>query len=100
MRMMSKARTESQTSTEAAVDAATAASYKTDALDELLEDSLFKKKKAAMPVTEETILDAALKAKVDPKDFNIDSSAKQTASPAPAAPAPADDQQLQTYSNM
>ena len=43
------------------------AMYKSDALDELLEDNLFKKKKAALPATEESVIDQALKAKVDEK---------------------------------
>jgi len=41
--------------------------YKSDALDELLEDNLFKKKKAPLPVTEDSLLDQALFAKVDEK---------------------------------
>lgn len=50
------------TASEAAAEATADASYKSDALDELLEDSLFKRKKAALPVTEDTLVDAALKA--------------------------------------
>jgi hypothetical protein len=46
-------------------------------LDELLEGSLFKKKKTALPVTEDTIVDLAMSAKVDPKDFNLQEQPKE-----------------------
>ena len=54
---------------EAEASAQVEATYKSDALDELLEDNLFKKKKAAQPTTEESLLDQALKAKVDEKSL-------------------------------
>lgn len=43
--------------------------YKSDALDELLEDSLFKKKKVPLATTEDSLLDQALFAKVDEKSL-------------------------------
>ena len=58
------------------------ATYKSDALDELLEDNLFKKKKAALPNTEESLLDQALKAKVDEKSL-----LGETQQPAQTLPA-------------
>jgi len=45
------------------------AGYKSDALDELLEDNLFKRKKAPLPPTEDSLVDIALKAKVNEKDL-------------------------------
>ena len=63
----------SQTTTEAEAaaqaEAAVQAGYKSDALDELLEDNLFKRKKAALPNTEESLVDQALKAKVNEKEL-------------------------------
>ena len=63
----------SQTTTEteaaAQAEAAVQAGYKSDALDELLEDNLFKRKKAALPNTEESLVDQALKAKVNEKEL-------------------------------
>ena len=63
----------SQTTTEteaaAQTEAAVQAGYKSDALDELLEDNLFKRKKAALPNTEESLVDQALKAKVNEKEL-------------------------------
>lgn len=50
-------------------------SYKSDALDELLEGSLFKKKTREMPQTDD-LVDEAMHAQVDPKIFNIDDSTK------------------------
>ena len=41
--------------------------YKSDALDELLEDNLFKKKKT--PVTNDDFVELALHAKVDANEF-------------------------------
>ena len=59
------------TAADAAAAATEDASYKSDALDELLENSLFKRKHAPLPVSEESILDQALKAPVDPADFSL-----------------------------
>jgi len=63
-------------STESKTDQAQSSLYKSDALDELLEGSLFKKKKTALPVTEDTIIDLAMSAKVDPKEFNLQEQSK------------------------
>ena len=63
-------------STESKIDQAQSSLYKSDALDELLEGSLFKKKKTALPVTEDTIIDLAMSAKVDPKEFNLQEQSK------------------------
>ena len=38
-------------------------------MDELLEDNLFKRKKAPLPSTEESLVDQALKAKVNEKEL-------------------------------
>jgi hypothetical protein len=45
--------------------------YKSDALDELLEGSLFKKKTKGLDL-EEDLVDQALHAKIDSKVFNND----------------------------
>jgi len=63
-------------STESKTYQAQSSLYKSDALDELLEGSLFKKKKTALPVTEDTIIDLAMSAKVDPKEFNLQEQSK------------------------
>ena len=55
--------------TEAEAQTLEDASYKSDALDELLENSLFKRKHAPEPVTEESVVDLALKAPVNESDF-------------------------------
>lgn len=47
------------------------AEYKSDALDELLGDSLFKKKKQTAPASEDTLVDTVLNAKVDLKELNL-----------------------------
>ena len=54
-----------------AATASTNAEYKSDALDELLGDSLFKKKKSEAPATEETLVDKVLGAKVNLKELNL-----------------------------
>ena len=64
---MSQTTTESEAAAQA--EAAVQAGYKSDALDELLEDNLFKRKKAALPNTEESLVDQALKAKVNEKEL-------------------------------
>ena len=77
------------------------ASYKSDALDELLENSLFKRKHAPAPVTEESIVDEALKAKVDPNDFNCGSSPDKTPAAAPQlVPKDQAPDETVSYSNM
>lgn len=58
-----------ETTSKASSKASSDAEYKSDALDELLEDSLFKKKKADN--SPESEVDKALHAKVDLKDFNL-----------------------------
>jgi hypothetical protein len=55
--------------TKAEANALEDASYKSDALDELLENSLFKRKHAPELVTEESLVDLALKAPVNESDF-------------------------------
>ena len=39
--------------------------------------SWFKKKKSTLPVTEDTIVDLAMSAKVDPKEFNLQETPKE-----------------------
>ena len=59
----SKATSQSQSTAKAQ------ATYKSDPLDELLEDNLFKRKKAPLPATEDSLVDQALKAKVNEKEL-------------------------------
>ena len=61
------------------------AEYKSDALDELLEGSLFKKKKPDH--SEESQVDQALHAKVDLKEFNLVSEKTEEAKPSEEAQA-------------
>jgi len=77
------------TTTEAAASTTTAAQsqveYKSDALDELLGDSLFKRKKSAQAPTEDTLVDQVLSAQVDMKALNLaDTSQEATETPADA----------------
>ena len=83
-----KQKTNSESTAEAQVDE----SYKSDALDELLEGSLFKKKESKTPMDTDQMVNAAMYAKVDPKTLGIDdSSSNQQAAQAPAVVAPPPD---------
>jgi hypothetical protein len=66
---------EATAATTAKAKASSDAEYKSDALDELLEDSLFKKKKPDN--TPESQVDQALHAKVDIKEFGLGDEKKE-----------------------
>ena len=72
-------------------------------MDELLENSLFKRKHAPEPVSEDTLVNQALSAPIDPNDFNCGTTEAKappvSAALQAAATADVPDEAV-TYSNL